>query len=44
MYEVFWKRDIGVETEYRAKPILKPLFIAAVIFIPILYIIIKNTR
>jgi len=44
MYEVFWKRDIGVETEYRAKPIWKPLFIAAVIFIPILYIIIKNTR
>ena len=43
MYEVFWKRDIGVEKKYRAKPIWKPLIIAAVIFIPILYIIIKNT-
>lgn len=44
MYEVFWKRDIGVETKYRSKPIWKPLFIAAVIFIPVLYFIIKITR
>ena len=44
MYEVFWKRDIGVEKKYRAKPVWKPMFIAAVIFIPIVYFIIKNTR
>lgn len=44
MYEVFWKRDIGVEKKYRAKPIWKPLFIAAVIFTPIFYFIIKNTH
>jgi len=44
MYEVFWKRDIGVEKKYRAKPIWKPLFIAAIIFIPIIYLMIKYTR
>jgi hypothetical protein len=44
MYEVFWKRDIGIDKKYRAKPIWKPLFIAAIIFIPVFYIIIKNTR
>lgn len=44
MYEMFWKPDIGVDTKYRAKPIWKPLIIAAVIFIPLLYLIIKYTR
>jgi hypothetical protein len=44
MYEVFWKRDIGVEKKYRKKPIWKPLLIAAVIFIPIFYLILISTR
>ncbi|RNL53464.1 hypothetical protein [Pedobacter jejuensis] len=44
MYEAFWKRDIGVEKKYRAKPIWKPLIIAAVIFTPIFYFIIKITH
>jgi len=43
MYELFWKGNIGTETKYKAKPIWKPLIIAAILFIPYLYFIIKNT-
>ncbi|ACU03272.1 hypothetical protein [Pedobacter heparinus] len=35
MYELFWARHIGADTQYRAKPIWKPLIIAAIIFVPL---------
>lgn len=40
MYELFWSRYIGTATKYRAKPIWKPLIIAAIIFIPLIILII----
>lgn len=44
LYQLFWKRDIGSETKYRAKPIWKPLLIAAIIFIPVVYFILTNAQ
>jgi hypothetical protein len=35
MNHFFWKKHIGKDTKYRAKPIWKPLIIALVIFIPL---------
>ncbi|TKC63959.1 hypothetical protein FBD94_06345 [Pedobacter hiemivivus] len=43
MYHLFWTRYIDAQTKYRAKPIWKPLVIAAVIFIPFIAMIIYNT-
>lgn len=34
MYELLWAKNIGDETKYRAKSILKPSIVAAIIFIP----------
>lgn len=34
MNYLFWKRYIGKDTKYRAKPIWKPLIIGLIIFIP----------
>lgn len=43
MYQLFWTKYIGTQTKYRAKPIWKPLIIAAVIFIPFIAIVIYYT-
>lgn len=40
MYELFWGQSIGTDTRYRAKPIWKPMIIAAAIFIPLITLII----
>jgi hypothetical protein len=42
MYELFWARYIGADTRHRAKPIRKPLIIAAVIFIPLTAVMIYS--
>ncbi|PST82711.1 hypothetical protein C7T94_08630 [Pedobacter yulinensis] len=39
MYEFFWKRHIGKETKYRAKPIWKPLCIGLVLFALLVYLL-----
>jgi hypothetical protein len=42
MYQLFWKQNIKADEKYRAKPIWKPLIIAAVIFIPLMYLLISQ--
>lgn len=42
MYELFWTRYIGADTAYRSKPIWKPLIIAALIFIPLIGLMIYS--
>jgi len=44
MYELFWGQSIGANTRYRAKPIWKPMIIAAAIFIPLIALIIYSYR
>ncbi|NRF37234.1 hypothetical protein [Pedobacter foliorum] len=41
-YELFWKRNIKPDKKYRAKPIWKPLTIAAVIFVPLIFLLISQ--
>lgn len=42
MCQLFWKKHIGLDTKYRAKPIWIPLIIGVVVTIPIIYLIIKS--
>lgn len=35
MMQIFWNKYIGKDTEYRPKPIWKPLIICIIIFVPI---------
>lgn len=44
MYELFWGNSIGENTRYRAKPIWKPMIIAAVIFIPLIALMIYSVQ
>lgn len=42
MYQLFWNKNIGKDTKYRAKPIWIPLIIAIVLVIPLVYFSIEN--
>lgn len=44
MYQLFWNKNIGKDTKYRAKPIWIPLIIALAITIPLIYLVIKSTE
>lgn len=42
MYQLFWKKHIGVDTKYRAKPIWIPLIIGILLTIPVVYFVMKS--
>lgn len=44
MYELFWGQSVGADTKYRAKPIWKPMIIAAAIFIPLIALMIYGLQ
>jgi len=37
MYQLFWNKQIGKETKYRAKPIWIPLIVGLLMMVPIIY-------
>jgi len=41
LYQIFWNKHIGKNTQYRAKPIWIPLIIGILLIIPVLYFVIK---
>ncbi|KIA90309.1 hypothetical protein OC25_24620 [Pedobacter kyungheensis] len=42
MYQLFWNKNIGKDTKYRAKPIWIPLIIAIILVIPLVYFAVQN--
>lgn len=42
MYQLFWNKNIGKDTKYRAKPIWIPLIIAIILVIPMVYFAVQN--
>ncbi len=42
MYQLFWNKNIGKDTKYRAKPIWIPLIIAIILVIPLIYFAVQN--
>jgi hypothetical protein len=43
MNEIFWRKYIGKDTKYRAKPIWKPLIIGVIIFTPFVFAVIYGS-